>query len=514
MPDSSMTLLGLLEALTAVALVGGAALGLRGLGALDRRGQVGVALLFALALALRLGAPAGPHDINFRSWGPYSEGALEIDRGYGFTAFARLLHPFVPGWQHHDGWLFDAVAGVGAVAPLALLAWLLTTGTAASGAWTAALLLAVATPLVRFGHTDAQQVPALTLGLIGLAAWAEHARQPSWFAALVSGAALAASASGRIECVALPACVALLALVDRAKVPWRHPATWVAPVGSVGVALWHLHALTTDNPAWEVASYGRQGWDLFARHSLRAYGWRHLIVLDPAYTAPPVALAMLVGLVAGALPGRTRAALAASVLVTSLVVPVWSPIGAASWAIARYQLAALPFSAALVGAAVARAAQALDAGWTRVVLVGAVVVAGGSRLKLDLTPTTQSAEYTFIRDTLPTLPAGCVVLHDVWAEDLGLTFPTHLRDMAKLPLELRPTDAWTPDFSRCVLYYRAATCSSRSFAHPDGGADPKLCVGPGYALTPLVEAKLPARTWVYDSYPTDTVTVGFYRVQP
>ena len=79
-----------------------------------------------------------------------------------------------------------------------------------------------------------------------------------------------------------------------------------------------------------------------------------------------------------------------------------------------------------------------------------------------------------------------------------------------------PTDQWTPDFTQCVLYYKAATCSAHSHAHPSGPADPALCVGPGanYRLTPRVEADLPARQWVYDTYATDPVRVGFYQVSP
>jgi hypothetical protein len=503
----------LLEALTAVALLGGAALGWRGLRALDTLGRVGVALLFALALALRLAAPAGPHDVNFRAWGAYSEGALDVERGYGMPAFARLLHPLVPGWQRHDAWLFHANAVVASFAPIALLAWLRTIGLAPVGAWTAACLLAVATPLVRFGHTDAQQIPALTLGLIGLATAATHARRPSWAAAMVAGAALAASACGRLEGAALPLFVALLLLADRPRVPWRHPATWTAAVGAVAVALWNLHALTSNNPVWEVSTYQRQLLHMLRSHSAWVVGWRHWIVLDPAYTAPPVAALMAIGLTVGALPARARVACAAAVVGLTLIVPSWTPAGAASWAIARYQIAALPFSVALVGAAVARAAEGVGSVGAKAALAAAVVAAGASRLQLDLTPTTQSAEYAFVRDTLPTLPQGCVLLHDVWTEDLGLVFPGHLVTMGELPLELRATDSWTPDPGRCTLYYRAATCSSHNLSHPTGAADPRLCVGPGTALAPLVEAQLPARQWVYDRYDGDAVKVGFYRVQ-
>lgn len=509
-----MMLLGLLEALTAVALLGGGALGVRGLRSLDWRARAGVAMLLALSLALRLAAPASPHDVNFRAWGAYSEGPLDIERGYGFPAFARLLHPLFPGWQRDDAWLFQVQACVGAFAPLALLAWLVTVGLAPVGAWTAALLLAVATPLVRFSHTDAQQIPSLTLGLIGLAVWAQHARQPSWSGALVAGAALAASACGRLEGVALPAFVALLALVDRARVPWRHPGTGIAIAGSIGVATWHLQTLTSNNPAWEVAHYQGQIGEMLSNHSVRTYGWRHLIVLDPAYTAPVIAALMLAGVAWGALAAPTRLVCGLAVLGLSLVVPSWTPAGAASWAIARYQLAALPFSAALVGAAVARASTLVRAPWLRAVTSALVVAAGASRLPLDLTPTTQSAEYAFVRATLPRLPDGCVLLYDAWSEDLGLTFPTHLATMAELDLEQHPTDAWTPDFSRCTIYYRAASCSSHSHAMPTGPTDPRLCVGTGFGLTPIVEATLPARQWVYDRYPTDTVTVGFYRVDP
>ncbi len=514
MPDGPAILLTLLEVLTALAIAGAATLGLRGARTLDRRAQLGVLALFVVGLALRLYAPASPHDINFRGWGAYSGGTLEIERGYGLPALGRLLHPFIVGWDRDDGWLFNLVAVVGALAPVALLAWLLVAEASPTLAWGAAVLMCSATPHVRFSHTDAQQLPSLTFALVGLAAWAEHARRPSWFAAITAGAALTAAACGRIECLAVAAAVGLVSLVDRAGVPWRHRATWTAILGTAAVAAWHLDMMLRSNPSWDASIYAQSGLQLITGHPLAQVGYRHLILLDPAFTPAPLAALIVAGLFIGRLPVRTRVALAVSAFGLCVIVPTWSPYGAEAYAIARYQIAALPFALTLAASAVDAIAARLPQVGARAALLVAMTVVGAWRLPLDFQPSTMGEEYAFIRGELPKLPPNCVLLYDEWQMDTGLAFPTHLIDMMRLPLRAVATGGAAPDPSACTIYYRAATCSSVADPASPVPAITATCAGPGpgVTLTPIAEADLPRRQWVYDFYATDPVKVAFYRV--
>ncbi len=372
--------------------------------------------------------------------------------------------------------------------------------------------MATATPHVRFSHTDAQQLPSLTFAIVGLAAWAEHARRPSWIAALTSGAALAVAASCRLECVAVAGVVALLALADEAGVPWRHRATWAALAGSIGVVLWHLLAVLRGSQSWDASIYVGSGWQLITDHPLSQVGWRHLIVLDPAFTPAPLAALILAGVFVGRLPIGTRLACAVGAFGLCVIVPTWTPAGAGAYAIARYQIAALPFALTLAASAVDAIAMRFTAAPARALVWAGALVLGAWRLPVDYERSTHGEEYAFIRRELPKLPPGCVVLYDDWAMDTGLTFPTHLVNLLGLDLEPALTTAWTPDPARCTVYYQAATCSSVTDPSSPVATVVSACAGPGGALTPIVEADLPRRQWVYDFYGTDPVPVGFYRV--
>lgn len=543
-PFAPTALLAVVQACTFVGLIGGAALGVAAARRLPRSERWGLLALATLAVAARLLAPAVPHDVNHRAWGAYSDAPLPVERGLGLPALGRLLHAVVPRWDQSEQWLFHAQAVVGAAAALALYAWVRQVGRGADDsararlAAVAGLVLALATPHVRFSHTDAQQVGSLTLGLIGLAAWARHARSPSATHALVAGAALAASATGRLECVPLPAMVALLALVDPARVPWRHPATVPVLIASVGVAAWHTTALLVDNPTWDAWSYrvqvdGPQG----EGHALLRVGPQHMLVLDPTYTHPVLVLAAVAGLVLTPLSRLQRAALVVATVVLANVVPVWSPVGGGMLAIARYQLASLPWLAVLVagtasylldeaGQLTSAPARALG----RLGIGGALLGGLGATLPLNFVPTTHSAEYAFVRGVLVTPPAamapGCTLLVDTWGPDTGLAFPQHLVRMLdpRVPCwhdecperdwKVVDTQIWDHVPAECLVYYRAASCAS---AVVDGvAAADTRCTGPGpgWRAEPLVEAALPARQWVFDVPTTPTRTVGFYRLVP
>ncbi len=468
--------------------------------------RCGLVLLFAASLTLREAAPASPHDTYMRSEGALWNDWPGFDRGMGFVAFGQLVRPWLAEWRADELWLFERVAVVGALLPVLVVAWLWVLEAAPRVVWAAGALMALSSPHVRLSHTDAQQIPALTLVWIGLCAWALHARSPRWLPALVAGCALAAAGSARLECVALPVVFAVVAWADRGFAGWRHPAGVAASALCLGVVSVHTYGLVFVG-AWKPLEYAGQSGEDWTTHSVLTYGLKQLVILDPAYTAPWIALLTVAGLFGVGLDRRLRWALGAVAVALCLEMPVWSPAGGEAFALSRYQVAASPFAVILAANGLA----ALVAMWPArgVALVGlaATLLASATRLPVAYAPSTLSAEYTFIRDTLTTLSPGCTVLYEGWGGDKGLYFPFLIPPLVHMPIQAVDVSQWGGDTAGCVIYYRGASCVMDNQGGPVCSDFPAR-----HALEPLATADLPSRQWVYDVYPGDTVLVGFYRV--
>lgn len=504
--DLAAVVLVVLKGCTTIALAGGAWVLLTALRRMSGLERVAVALLFALGLALRLIAPASPHDIYSRAdgalWNPWPA----FDRGLGFAAFGQVVQPWVDAWRADDGWLFDRVALAGALVPVLVVAWLSRIGAPSAMTWTAGLIFAFSSPHVRLSHTDAQQLPALTFLWIGLAAWAEHARAPRWLPAMVAGCALAAAGSARLECLTLPIVFAVVALADRGLSGWRHPATATAAVLCFAVVSLHTYGMVFAG-TWNPFEYTARTGERWTDHNLFAYGLRQLLIFDPAYTAPPVAVATFAGMFVGPLPTRLRLGVAACMIGLSLTMPVWSPVDGAAFALSRYQVAATPFAAVLAANTLGAVFARWSARWVAVGATGLTLAASASRLPMAYEDSTVSAEYRFIRGVLPTLPAGCNIVYEAWTNDQGLWFPYWMPTLLRLPLTSVELPKWDGDLGTCTVYYRGGSCAVGPKEGPMCGDFPDR-----HELVPIAEADLPARQWVYDLYLTNPVHVGFYRV--
>lgn len=496
-----------LKLCTTVALFGGAWAVATVVGRMSTRERVGAALIFGLALALRLIAPYSPHDLYNRAdgalWNPWPE----FDRGLGFAAFGQVLQPWTPAWRADDLWLFDRVAVAGAMVPLLIVVWLRVQEVSAWVVWPAGLLFALSSPHVRLSHTDAQQLPAGTFLWVGLVAWSLHARAPRWLPALIAGAAIACAGSARLDCVTLPFVFVVASAGARGLTVWRHPASLAAALLCLAVVAAHTYGMVFAG-TWNPFVYTGNANTNWTQHNLLAYGYRQLVMFDPAYTAPPIALATVIGVGTGPLPRRLRLGVALCAVGLSLAMPVWSPVGGEAFSLSRYQVAATPFAAILAANGVAAAVLRIPWAWARVGAVGLALVASATRLPMALAPSTLSAEYRFIRETLPKLPPGCTVVYETWTNDQGLGFPTWLVSLLQLPLQTTAMPDWSGDTSTCTVYYRSASCLVGAHDGPMCSDYPRT-----HTLDPLVEADLPRRQWVYDLYVVSPVPVGFYWIK-
>lgn len=490
-----------------------------------RQRRADLMALTALALAVRFWAPAVPHDINPRLldlW--YGQADAAASYGVGMSAYARVLFLVLPRTEA-SVLTMGAVLGALTVPLVVRLADAL--GLSRSGAGVAGLFVAASPMMVRLSHTDAQQVPEVLLlvaGLWALARWRRFgdARGP-WVAALAFGVGVHL----RSESVVVP----LVAL-----------GLWGLPTAGGGArralptaGSWGPWALFGALAALQVgallASLGL-GAGTHPRlpplwvqgqlaHPLWVHGPRHLHFVDPAYTAPPLVLLMVLGWARGPLPWLVRCWLAVGAVLLGALVwgPIWTPVDQVSLALARHQLRAVPFAAVLLGAGV-EAVRAWGVGWWR----GVVVLVAGClawRLPVAWVETTHSAEYSFVRASLPSLPSDCTIISYRYPRDGGLQPPAHLS--ANLGLAHRWQ--WVPpvvggwEQPPCVIWYRPANCHVATLGDPDPasratGRVEEACAAfeARYVLEPVVTADLPARTYVFDLYTVDPVPVGFFRV--
>lgn len=505
--DLAACVLITLKLCTLVALLGGAAVVASVARTRTWAEQVGLVVLFVTSRVLRELAPASPHDTYMRSEGALWNDWPGFDRGMGFVAFGQVVRPWLTAWRADELWLFERVAWMGAALPVLVVVWLWVRGAERRLVWTAGALMAVSSPHVRLSHTDAQQIPALTLMWIGLCAWALHARAPRWGWALVAGCALAAAGSARLECVVLPVVFAAVALADRGLDGWRTRAGIAAAALCATVVAVHTYGLVFVGQ-WKPLEYTGESGEAWTSHVLFEHGWRQLIILDPAYTAPWVALLTGLGLLGAGLDRRLRATLALVAVGLCLEMPVWSPAGGAAFALSRYQVAASPFALVLA----ANGLTLLISRWSGLLVsllgVGLTVAASATRLPTAYAPSTLSAEYSFIRQNLFTMPAGCTVLYEGWNGDKGLFFPFLIPRLAQLPIQAIDVSTWSGDTSGCVVYYRGASCAMDNQGGPVCSDFPSR-----HTLTPIATTDLPSRQWVYDVYPGESVPVGFYRVE-
>ena len=126
-------------------------------------------------------------------------------------------------------------------------------------------------------------------------------------------------------------------------------------------------------------------------------------------------------------------------------------------------------------------------------------------------------EYRFFESHLGRVPNGCVVVYPRWGVDLGLYPPHRLSELRGLELVwMAGPPAPDLDTDRLV-YWRPAACSAATPTRRNGRTDVLpdcLAIETRYRLEPIAETRLEARPGFVESYASDTVPVGFYRLYP
>ncbi len=472
------------------------------------RGLLALGLVVLLvALALRLAAPAVPHDINPRSDDVFhSWRGLDWRYAHGLIALMRVL--WAVGLPVSDLTVFDVVAVFGALTvPLVgLLTWRL------GGGWLAA---SVATVVmggmglhVRFSHTDAPQIVEAALVLVAalfVIAPGERSARATWAAGLSLGLAGAM----RPEAIVLPALVLGWAWLSQPGLSWR---AWL-PVGLIAaaVALPDLVSILAFGRALSDPSLG-----LVEGHGLLEHGLAHLVPWSTPFV--PAALAASLWLAPSGRPA-VRATLATALLMVAVgsLVPNarWSIGSIESWCLARHQLRVLPWMALLVGvgveALVDRVAHRIPALTVPAGLMalGAVAASVATTLPDAYAEFTPALEYQFVRTHLPEVPDGCTIVTLPLEGDMSLVLPDGLKASVGTP------HRWTwlddaPDDGSCVVYYRSTACTAVSYKMLD--VDRCAPFEAAHALTPIAVGGLADRGWLFERYGGAPVRVGFYRV--
>ncbi len=475
----------------------------------DRRWAGALALLTAVAWALRMAAPWGPHDLNVRqvgAWVPLDR--LDVEHGLGLTAMAMPLQALAGSAWSLRG-LPDLVAVLSALhVPLAVL-WGRRLGLGRGAAWLAGVWLAVHPAWIRFGHTDVQGGVETLWTLVALLAGERWASGRMRADAVLVGVATGLAVHARPESMVVLGVVAAWGLL---RVPdgWRSGDAWLA-AGLAGV-------LSAPQVGWQLVraglggavAEGIVGADGLLRHAVVTHGPRHLLLLDPAWTPWMVLVGGAIGLwIAGPVPARVRVSLVVTALGLSLLVgggPAWTPLGGEAFGFARHQLRALPFGlvalAAGWGHLVHRAPRMPRGG--RVVLWGAVSALGLWTLPLAWVPRHAQADFRVFASVWDQLD-GCAVYLPVADGDAGLHVHHELLPLAGAVRVDGPEGLVG---APCALYYRSSECSL-VVSEPRASCDR---FEQAHRLTPIAVAEVPAGPWIFDQVAQDPVRVGLYRV--
>ncbi len=478
-----------------------AALAFQSLPRLPRCDGLALAVLLTIALVASLQVPWGPHDIRSRDVAAFLPGwRVPWDHGVGHLALVRALQ--APGLGPHDETELMALGPYVRLLTLAgFYVWSRALGVGRPSAFYAGSLLALWGVDLRFAPTDAPQLAENAYVGLFLAALAAAARAPSWLAALTAGGLLGLGSTQRPEGMLLPLLVLPAALLTLPQGGWRDRRV------QAGVAVAALIAAPHAAGLW--LTYGAQAVDK-ATSGGSAWAWRegaaHFLPFHPTLGSVGLGGLVVLGVVAGLLRPTSRGVVLATALVLALLVPGWTPAEDHSLGIARHALRSLPWFALLGGLGAGRLHA--DAGrFGPVLAVLTVLFATVSTWDHALRPATVDAEYRFVAATLSELPPGCTVWSAYTPLDGALVAPGALAAQRRLPLTWRTVSPATPPPANgCTLVYRGAACVSSRLA-----AD--LCA-PWEGLVPVVEADLPSRGWIHETYTTDPVTVGFYWLVP
>lgn len=462
------------------------------------------------AIALRLAAPWGPHDLNMRNVAAFApHAAPSPEYGLAVQALVAPLQAVWPGpWPLRT--VTDVHAILGGLSAGVLALWARALGASWAGAGLSAALLAVHPAHVRLSHTDAQPIGETLWTLGALLLVAQHARAPAWSRAVGAGVLVGLATHARPEAVLLvPVTVLALAAVGPVRLPWRHPATWAALALGAAIAAVQAAVQLAIAPA---DAAGVPTLDALRGHPVGVWGVRHLIAFDPAYVPALVALGAL-GLPLGrAGPRRTGLVALAVGVATALFVTgdaAWHALDGEQLGFARHQLRALPWLAVAQGFGLAFVAERVLRGRPRAVAAVVLVATAfaATRLPLAFSPRSGQGEFRLVaahREAFERL--DCTLLVPALEMDAGLKLPTVL--FRAVPTIVGEPSALPAD--GCRLYYRSGECSLAAVGQIR--APPCDAIEAGLRLSPVYEAWLPAGTWIFDPMALDPFRVGLYRI--
>ena len=492
--------------------------------AIPRRVWPGLLAVVGLAFVLRWMAPDAPHDINDRSIGAFHTPLLRADYGWGLPSFMATMLWLVPGvpqvqWTlYHFGPFLSALTA-GMLVPLAR---------ALGGSWrvglAAAGLFAVATPAVRFGHTDTHAIPESLFFVAAVLAVLRFAAAPRWAPALAAGLWASLALSMRPEGPLLALFLLGVASAVLSRGAWRHPALWAGLVAGGPATLAHvdaaLHKLA-------VSESDRRTMSLFTEqgqinHALFHEGPRHLLSFDPTYTHPWISVLLLIGVLLGPVPRRTRLVLGALAIGLALIVPGvhWTAAGGQPLVLARHQLRAVPFVALGVAFGLAWLFARLTNPVPRAAVTLATVAAALAPLPLNYVPRTYAEEHRWAREALTQVPDGCVLLFRVPPGDWSLNLQYGISSQIGRDHTWVAVNDGLPEPAECEFWYRSANCSvvgdydGRGVyaGLPRPGLDHCRDDEAALILEPVREGLLPAAPYAYDDFAEEPVRVGVYRV--
>jgi hypothetical protein len=482
-------------------LLAGAALLLSGAGrpAVSRRAAAGVALIFALALALRLTLGFwGPLRIN--GLGPlWIAGAIGADDGiatYG-SGYRAVFGPIASlGGASPDWAIFAANAVLSAL--LAPLTWALARrlGARALAAALAALAIAV-DPVAVVSAATESYFPLITVLCVT--------------AALVLAAAARAYDDGRVWRAAAAITAAALLLAQAARV---HPVAWsvitavpfvvLAPpqwrwsrarlLGAAVLMIGGTLAITTGTALIDVLVNVRSG--------------RLMTPPAPPSLRPLPLVAVLATAYIGA-TRRTGLGIAAAAALIGLLLSRHVYGQSALWQQAYDRL--------YVTVPAIAVAAAIPAAWQRAAAllpiagVLALAVWGTAGRALLTARTTDQLEDRWLREQLAALPPECRIIHVAWADKRNLMLPTYVGLPRRDAVGINPaepaslTRALAP--GPCIYYVHGSLCASREGGPACAAVERRL------RLTPRARAAFPARPSNEGlPYDTDVVEVRIDRV--
>lgn len=508
--------------LAVAALAVGAVVELR---AAPRRALAGLGVVVALAFALRWMAPDVPHDINDRSIGAFYTPLRLADYGWGHPSFMATLLLLVPGVPQVQWTLFHFGPFLGAFTAVAVSLLARAWGAHWGAALAAGALFAVATPAVRFGHTDTHALPESLLFVAGVLALVRHGQAPRLWRALAAGIWLSLAVAMRPEGALLLPFVLLVAMHALGRSGLKRGSSWLGAAVALPALLIHadsvLLRMNTSAVDQDTMALFTEGGRL--NHALFNVGVTHLLTFDPTYTHPWIAVLFVGGAILGAAPRGSRVVAGLLGLGLALIVPGawWTAAGGDSLVLARHQLRAIPFVS--IGAAFG-----LGAIWARAphpalrgILVLGTAAAALAPIGLNYGPRTYALEHQWARQALPKVPTDCVVLYWQQPGDWSLNFQWVISSQLGMGHRWVQANDGLPPRTACEVWYRSANCSVVPLQNDDGGAymgNPQPDVDhcrefeAAFEMEPIDEAALPAVPYVYDDFAEDPVRVGIYRV--